>query len=185
MRPRPIVVRVLLPLLLAAAGGCAAAGRQAEADCNGCVPPGARAGVRFQRNAEMPGGDTSTVLTVVFDDGRQVRTTRSTEWMGGARNAWAPWYETTPTDSLRATGILQSAAGDTLAVGTVSFPLRDDWWWGVRWDVARVSAILSQPGIDPQRFTRYFPLRTDAGQADPRALYVRAAVRSISNPTPF
>lgn len=72
--------------------------------------------------------------------------------------------------------IPRGASGDTL---------RDDWWWGVRWDVARVSTILSQPGIDPQRFTRYFPLRTDAGQADPRALYVRAGVRSISNPTPF
>ena len=186
----PSIARALLLAALAAAAGCAPPYRTsnrspAADDCNGCVPRGARAGVRFQRNAEMPGGDTSTVLTVVFDDGRQVRTTRSTEWRGEARNAWAPWYETATTDSLRTTGILQSAAGDTLAVGTASFPLRADWWWGVRWDVARVSAILAQPGIDPQRYTWYFPLRTDAGQADPRALYVRAGVRSISNPTPF
>jgi hypothetical protein len=93
-----------------------------------------RAGVRFQRNAEMPGGDTTTVLTVVFDDGRQVRTTCSTEWMGEARNARAPWLETATTDSLHATGILQSDAGDMLAVGTASFPLRADGWWGVRWE---------------------------------------------------
>ncbi|HEX2202700.1 MAG TPA: hypothetical protein VHG91_05365, partial [Longimicrobium sp.] len=153
-------------------------------DCQACVPRGSRAGVRFQRDAWMPGGDTTSVLTVRFDDGREVRTTRSTGWEGGARNLWGPYFETAAADSLRATGVLQSAAGDTLAVGRVALPLRPDWWWGVRWDVARVSTIRTLPGIDPERYTWYFPLRTDAGEADPRALYVRVGGRSISNPTP-
>ena len=155
-----------------------------QPDCQSCVPRGSRAGVRFQRDALVPGGDTSTVLTVVFRDGGQVRTTRSTEWAGEARNQWGPYFETAAADSLHATGILRSAGGDTLAVGSVALPLRADWWWGVRWDVARVSEIRSQPGIDPRAYTWYFPLRTDAGQPDPRALYVRVGARSISNPTP-
>jgi hypothetical protein len=171
---------VLLLLLLSA---CVRAGGP-EPDCQSCVPRGSRAGVRFQRDALLPGGDTSTVLTVVVRDGGRVRTTRSTEWAGEARNQWGPYLETATADSLHATGILQSAAGDTLATGTVALPLRADWWWGVRWDVARVSDIRSQPGVDSTRYTSYFPLRSDAGQADPRALYVRVGIRSIRNPTP-
>jgi hypothetical protein len=148
------------------------------------VPRGSRAGVRLQRDALIPGGDTSTVLTVVFRDGGRVRTTRSTEWSGEARNLWGPYFETAATDSLHVTGILQSATGDTLAVGSVALPLQPDRWWGVRWDVARVSDIRTQAGVDPARYNWYWPLRTDAGQADPRALYVRVGTRSISNPTP-
>jgi hypothetical protein len=165
-------------------GGCTPPGGP-EPDCQACVPRGSQAGVRFQRDALIPGGDTTSVLTVVFDDGRQVRTTRSTEWSGGARSRWGPYVETATDDSLRATGILQSAAGDTLAVGRIVLPLRRDWWWGVRWDVARTSAIRALPGIDPEGNGWYFPLRTDAGQADPRALYVWVGIRSISSPTPF
>lgn len=171
-----------VPLLLLL-GACATAGR-AQPDCQSCVPHGSRAGVRFQRDALIPGGDTTTVLTVVFDDGRQVRSTRSTEWAGEARNRWGPYFETATADSLRATGILQSAAGDTLAVGHVNLPVRPHWWWGVRWDVARVSTIRGLPGIHPESYSWYFPFRTDAGESDPRALYVRVGTRSISNPTP-
>jgi|GEM_PF-6317870 len=178
----PLRATPLVLLLLFSA--CAAAGR-AQQDCQSCVPRGSRAGVRFQRDAAIPGGDTSTVLTVVFDDGGQARTTRSTAWSGEARNLWGPYFETAATaDSLRAIGILQSAAGDTLAVGQVTLPIRPGWWWGVRWEVARVSTILTLPGIDPQRYRLYFPLRTDAGQSDPRALYVQVGTRSITNPTP-
>lgn len=173
-------VHLTLLLLFAA---CVPAG-QPGPDCQSCVPRGSRAGVRFQRDALIPGGDTSTVLTIVFRDGGRVRTTRSTEWSGEARNLWGPYFETATTDSLHTTGILQSAAGDTLAVGSVTLPLRADGWWGVRWDVARVSDILSQPEIDRQRYRWYFPLRTDAGRADPRALYVSVGTRSISKPTP-
>jgi hypothetical protein len=170
--------------LLILIGGCTPPGRL-EPDCQACVPAGSRAGVRFQRDAMIPDGDTSSVLTVIFDDGRQVRTTRSTEWAGTARSQWGPYFETAEGDSLRATGILQSAAGDTLAVGRIALPLRRDWWWGVRWDVARTSAIRADPAIAPGRGGWYFPLRTDAGQADPRALYVWVGIRSISSPTPF
>ena len=176
-------VRSIQLTLLFLLSACAAAGRS-QPDCQSRVPGGSRAGVRFQRDASIPDGDTSSVLTIVFSDGRRTRSTRSTEWSGDSRNQWGPYFETATVDSLRATGILQSATGDTLAVGTVSLPLRADWWWGVRWDVARVSDIRSQPGLDPERFTWSFPLRTDAARADPRALYVRVGSRSISNPTP-
>lgn len=172
-------VHLTLLLLLA---GCASTGGP-RPDCQSCVPGGSRAGVRFQRDALVPGGDTSTVLTVVFRDGGRVRSTRSTEWAGEARNLWGPYFETA-ADSLHATGILQSAAGDTLAVGSVSLPARDGWWWGVRWDVARVSQIRALPGVDSAQYRWYWPLRTDAGQSDPRALYARAGTRSIRNPTP-
>ncbi|HEX2211550.1 MAG TPA: hypothetical protein VHG93_27940 [Longimicrobium sp.] len=155
-------------------------------DCNGCVPRGSRAGVRFQFDPWMPGGDSSSVLTVVFDDGRQVRTTNSTEWNGSVRDRWSPYFETAAGrgDSLRVTAILRTPAGDTLAVGHVALPLQRDWWWGVRWDVARLSTIRSLPYLDPARYAWYFPLRTDTGQADPRALYARVGTRSISRPTP-
>ena len=173
---------VQLALLLLLAACVPAAGPQP--DCQACVPRGSRAGVRFQRDAWIPGGDTTSVLTVVFHDRGRTRTTRSTEWSGEARNRWGPYFETAATGTLHATGILQTAAGDTLAAGSVALPLQRDWWWGVRWDVARVSDIHAQPGIDSTRYRWYFPLRTDAGQADPRALYVRVGTRSISNPTP-
>lgn len=173
------VVPALVGLVLAA---CAPPGRPSPDDCQSCVPPGSRAGVRFQRDALVPGGDTSTVLTVVLRDGDGVRTTRSTDWAGEARNRWGPYWETAG-DSLHATGILQSAGGDTLATGRVSLPVQPGWWWGVRWDVARVSRIRRQEGID-STFNWIFPLRTDAGQDDPRALYARVGTRSITNPTP-
>lgn len=175
---------VPLALLLLLSACASATGGGAQSDCQSCVPAGSRAGVRFQRDALIPGGDTSTVLTVVLRDGGRVRSTRSTEWAGEARNQWGPYFETATTDSLHATGILQSAAGDTLAMGAVTLPLATDAWWGVRWDVARVSEIRREPGFNGGQSMGYFPLRTDAGQADPRALYVRVGTRSIRNPTP-
>jgi hypothetical protein len=177
------MLRAVCLTLVLFLSACATTG-QPQPDCQSCVPRGSRAGVRFQRDAMIPAGDTSTALTVVFRDGGRVRSTRSTEWAGEARNRWGPYFETATTDSLHATGVLQSAAGDTLAIGTVALPLQADGWWGVRWDVARVSEIRTLPGIDAARYTWYFPLRTDAGQADPRALYVRVGSRSIRNPTP-
>jgi hypothetical protein len=168
-------------LLLSSA--CATAGR-AQPECQSCVPAGSRAGVRFQRDALIPGGDTSTVLTVTFDDGTRVRHTSSTDWRGEARNLWGPYFETAPADSLRATAVLRSASGDTLATGRISLAQQPGWWWGVRWDVARVSEIRGQPGSGPGQALGIFPLRGDAGQADPRALYVRVGIRSISSPTP-
>lgn len=155
-------------------------------DCEGCTPAGTRAGVRFHYDAWMPDADSSSVLAVVFDDGRRVRTTHSTEWNGSVRSRGSPYFETAygRGDSLRVTAILQTPRGDTLATGQVAFELRRDWWWGVRWEVARLSTIRSLPGIDPSRYAWYFPLRTDVGQPDPRALYARVGTRSISNPTP-
>lgn len=162
-------------------------GTGAAEDCEACTPRGSRAGVRFAFDPWMPGGDSSSVLTVVFDDGRMVRSTHSTEWNGPVRGRWSPCFETSPAsgDSLRVTGILQTPGGDTLAMGNVAVPLRRDWWWGVRWDVARLSTIRSLPYLDPERYAWYFPLRTDAGEADPRALYAMVGTRSISHPTPF
>lgn len=172
-----------VPLVILILSACAAAGR-AGADCQSCVPAGSRAGVRFQRDALIPGGDTTSVLTVSFDDGMRVRQTRSREWAGDARNQWGPYFETAPADSLRAIAVLRSAAGDTLAAGRISLAQQPGWWWGVRWDVARVSEIRGQPGSGPGEALGIFPLRADAGQADPRALYVRVGIRSISSPTP-
>ena len=176
LRAAPLALLLLL-------SGCATAGR-AQPDCQSCVPPGSRAGVRFQRDALLPGADTTSVLTVVFTDGGRTRTTRSAEWSGEARNQWGPYFETSTRDSLRATAILRSAAGDTLAVGSIALAPREGWWWGVRWDVARVSDIRRIPGINPERYRWYFPLRTDTGEADPRALYALVGARSISSPTP-
>lgn len=183
-------IRLLLPatLLLAACAPAYHMSNRAPAaeDCDGCVPGGSRAGVRFHFDAWIPGGDSASVLTVVFDDGRQVRTTHSTEWNGSPRSRWSPYFETAVGrgDSLRVTAILQTQAGDTLAVGTVEHEIRHDWQVGIRWEIARTSTIRTLPGIDPARFTWYFPLRTDAGQSDARALYARAGTRSISRPTP-
>lgn len=184
-------IPVLLPALALLLATCAPPYRMANRagaveDCEACTPRGSRAGVRFHFDAWMPGGDSSPVLTVVFDDGRQVRTTHSTEWNGSVRSRWSPYFETVAGrgDSLRVTAVLQTPRGDTLAVGSLALPLRRDWWWGVRWDVARLSTLRTLPHLDPQRYAWYFPLRTDAGDPDPRALYAQVGTRSISRPTP-
>jgi hypothetical protein len=105
-------------------GGCAPAYRMSNRtgtpeDCEGCTPRGARAGVRFHFDAWVPDADSSSVLAVAFDDGRQVRATHSTQWNGSPRSRWSPYFETAHGrgDSLRVTAILQTPHGDTLAVG--------------------------------------------------------------------
>jgi hypothetical protein len=176
------------PLLLAA---CAPAWRMpnrapAAEDCNGCVPRGSRTGVRFQFDPWMPGGDSASVLTVVFDDGRQVRTTHSTEWNDPTRGRWSPYFETAARrgGSLRVTAILQSPAGDTLAVGTAVREMRRDWQVGLLWQITRWSTLGTLPGIDAVRWNIHFPLRGEEGKPDPVVLWVMTGTRSISRPTP-
>jgi hypothetical protein len=158
----------------------------ADADCNGCVPRGSRAGVRFQFDPWIPGGDSASVLTVVFNDGRRVRTTRSTEWNGSTRDRWSPYFETAAGrgDSLRVTAILQTPAGDTLAVGTAVHEIRRDWQMGMLWRITRWSTLRTTPGIDPVRWKIHFPLRGQEGTPDPLVLWVMTGTRSISRPSP-
>src|SRR5687768_937043 len=66
----------------------------ASEDCEGCTPRGTQAGVRFHFDAWVPDADSASVLTVGVDDGRQVRTTHSTEWNGSPRSRWSPYFET-------------------------------------------------------------------------------------------
>jgi hypothetical protein len=169
----------LAALLMAA---CVPAG-PAPADCPGCVPPGSEAGVRF-RFDPWTEGDTTSVLTVTFDDGRRVRTTRSTAWSAETRQRFSPYFETAASDSLRVSTVLHSAAGDTLAVGGLVLPLHPDRHWGVDAALARRSTILSLPGIDPQRFRHHWRLRGQEGAADPVSLYLVYGGGSISRPTP-
>jgi hypothetical protein len=186
--PLPVVIAACIPLLLAA---CAPAWRMpnrapAAEDCNGCVPRGSRAGVRFQFDPWIPGGDSASVLTVVFDDEQRVRTTNSSEWNGPTRGRWSPYFETAAGrgDSLRVTAILRTPAGDTLAVGTAVREMRRGWQVGMLWQITRWSTLSTLPGIDPLRWKIHFPLRGEEGKPDPVVLWVMTGTRSISRPTP-
>jgi hypothetical protein len=178
---------IVIPLLLAAcAPGYRPPGAAPGEDCEACVPRGSRSGIRFAFDAWIPGGDNSSVLTVVFDDGRRVRTTSSTEWNGPLRGRWSPYFETAAGrgDSLRVTAILQAPNGDTLAVGTAAQQMRRGWWAGMRWEITRWSTLSTLPGIDPVRWKIHFPLRGEEGKPDPLVLWVMMGTRSIARPTP-
>lgn len=184
--PRILPMLAAAVLMAACPPGHRPPGAVSGEECEACVPRGSRAGVRFTFDAWMPGGDSSSVLTVVFDDGRRVRTTRSTEWNGSPRTRWSPYFETAAGrgDSLRLTAVLQAPGGDTLAVGTAVREMRRGWWTGLRWEVTRWSTLSTLPGIDPVRGKIHFPLRGEEGKPDPLVLWVMTGTRSISRATP-